>query len=185
MRFVSMLAIAACAGATPPPREAEPPRPSATTQPRPAVRDLDAQPWSFRWDAGAERDRLPRDAAGLEAEYARFCGPSSPPKLTGSPLLRYRETSYNTSSGVVIVLSPLAGTRDSLLAELRCHQVGLVMSEPADGSPFDVPGLVIDAVGDRYGISLTLTVRDPADLPDLQRRIERGVEDAQRPHHED
>jgi hypothetical protein len=183
-----MLATAACTACasttttTPAQKPFEPPQNTW----RPAVQRVDTSPWSFRWDAGAERSRLPSDAAGLEAEYARVCGAGSTPKLTGSPLLRYRQTSYDTSSGVVVVLSPLAGTRDSLLAELRCHQLGIVMAPfGVEGSPFDVPGLVIDAAGDKFAISLMLTTRDPADLGELQRRVDRQVEESLQAHHEE
>jgi hypothetical protein len=183
MRVVPTFVLAACTTAIPiqPALHQEPAREAVSTE---------ATPWFRSWDALGEHERLVRiganDAAGLEAEYARACGPSSPPTISGSPLLRYRTAGWNTPTGAVVQLSPLAGSPDTLLADIRCHFIGVMLSPfGVDDSPFDLPGLHIDARGDDTEIVLALTLRDSSQKSDLQRRVNRQVDDSARPHHEE
>jgi hypothetical protein len=187
MRVVPTIMIAACATAAPIVRRTPEPPPAneelATTEP-------EITQWFRSWDAIAERERLAQIAAndgGLETEYGRACGPSSPPKISVSPLVHHRVAGWNTHTGTVIYLSP--GSGDALLADLRCHFVGLLLSPfGLDDSPFDLPGLHIDARGDEAGITLVLGVRDPSLTFELQRRVRdqlRGrLGDTSGPHEE-
>jgi hypothetical protein len=186
MRLVPTLMIAACATAAPIQRLAsiEPELPADRDPASPAI-----TPWFRAWDVDAERERLVRigatDVAGLEAEYARACGPSATPAIIGSPLLRYRTGSWNTRTGVIVYLSPLAGPGDVLLADLRCHFAGMLLAPfGADDCPFDVPGFHIDARGDAAVIVLSVTAH-PSSIFELQRRIGREVDTAGRQSHED
>src|SRR6185436_4568565 len=98
-------------------------------------------PWYRSWDADTERAKLARiaDVDGLEAEYVDACGPGLPHRVTGSPLLRQRMASWNTSTGVVIYLSPQAGSPELVLSDLRCHLVGMMMAPfGVDDCPFDL-----------------------------------------------
>ncbi len=144
--------------------------------------------WHRSWEADAERVRLEKiaDASALEAEHAEACGPVAPYRVTGSPLLRHRVTSWETPTGVVIQLSPQAGSPDLLFRDLRCHLVSIVMAPfGVDDSPFDVPGLRIDARGDASGITLVVTTDDRGRVAELQRRLRMQVDETQRTYHED
>jgi hypothetical protein len=189
MRVFPTLAIAACATAAPiQPRQPDPA--PASTRHELAPTEIATTSWNRSWDALEERERLTRiganDAIGLEAEYARVCGPSWPPTINGSPLTRYRTGGRNTSTSAIVYLSPLAGAPDSLLDDIRCHFVGMLLSPfGLDDSAFDLPGLHIDARGDKLGIALVLTVRDPSLIYELHRRVNREATETVRQHHEE
>ena len=53
-----------------------------------------------------------------------------------------------------------------------------MMLAPADmdSCPLDLEGLALDAYGEDEGFTLKLTVRDPALVPELQRRVARDLE---------
>jgi hypothetical protein len=145
-------------------------------------------PWFRSWDGDAERARIGKfaDVHELEAEYVDACGPGLPYRIAGSPLLRHRTTSWNTTTGVVIYLSPQAGSAERLVDDLRCHLVGMMMAPfGVDDCPFDLPGIHIDARGDATDITLLVTVKNPALIAELQNRLRAQIESSARKSHED
>ena len=131
-----------------------------------------------RWDSAVDQQRAAlhhRSAAGaLYAEYEQACGDHA---VVVSPIVRYGMGGTATATGVVLYLTPEAGSAERLIAELRCHRAWMMLA-PAnmDTCPLDLDGLAFDAYGENEGFTLTLTVRDPALVPELQRRIARELE---------
>ncbi len=162
-------------------REVTPGDPMTTTPP---------MPWVTTWDPQTDHERIANihrsEAAANATEYEDACGQGDVKKLVGSPLLRHRVGGWNTKTGVVILLSPLAGSEKQLLSDLRCHRAWLMAGTGVEkDSPLALPGLVVDARGNQDGITLTLTVRDTKLIPELQRRVLHGLgETRRRPRHE-
>lgn len=135
------------------------------------------QVWYRSWDPANDHERLARihrsEAAALEAAYAEACGTRDLEKVAVSPLARHRIGGWNTSTGVILYLSPLAGAPETLLADLRCHRAWMMLAPTGtmDDCPLDLPGLHIDARGDEGAITLVLTVHDPKLVLELQRRV--------------
>lgn len=128
------------------------------------------------------------EAAALEAAYAEACGTRELKKVIGSPLVRHRAGGWNTSTGVIVYLSPLAGTAETLLGDLKCHRAWMMLAPAGgmDNCPLDLPGLHIDARGDEGGITLVVTVSNPKLVFELQRRVAKQAEEAgQIEHHEE
>jgi len=159
--------------------------PGDPTTPQPPVA------WTRKWDPEDEHGRRARihrsEAAAIEAEYAEACGTRDVKKLVGSPLTRHRIGGWNTEDGVVVLLSTHAGSAETLLKDLRCHRSWLLMSTGVEqDSPLELPGILVDARGDQDGITLTLTMRDTRQVPELQKRVLRQLEELKRaPRHED
>jgi hypothetical protein len=184
MRSLLTVLVAGCAATVDVNDRKPEPRPVEHVEVAPA----EARPWHRSWEADAERARLAKiaDVRELEAEYVAACGRGVPYQVTGSPLLRHRMTSHETPDGVVIELSPNAGSAERLLDDLRCHLVGIVMAPfGVDDSPFDVPGLRIDARGDASGVTVAVTTNDRDQVAELQRRLREQVDETQRRYHED
>ncbi len=137
--------------------------------------------WVRAWDTGAEHERIASvhrsNAVALEAAYAEVCGSRSLELVSISPLQRFAIGSWNTTTGVILYLSPAAGDPDRLLADLKCHRAWMMLA-PADmeACPLDLPGLALDARGDTEGVTVSLIVRDPALVPELQRRAAHDLE---------
>ncbi len=147
-------------------------------------------PWYRNWDTATDHERLAQihrsEAAALEAEYAEACGTRELKKIVGSPLTRHRTGGWNTSTGVIVYLSPLAGSPEALLADLRCHRAWMMLAPAGsmDDCPLDLPGLRIDARGDEGAITLVLSVADQKLVPELQRRVARQAEQGTHERHE-
>ena len=148
--------------------------------------------WVRAWDTGAEHERIARvhrtKAAQLEAAYAEACADHPLDAVSISPLQRFAIGGWNTATGVELFLSSTAGDPDHLLADLKCHRAWMMLA-PAnmETCPLDLPGLVLEAKGDTDGISVSLSVRDPKLVPELQRRAAHDLEmgatlQAQRAH---
>jgi hypothetical protein len=214
MRVLSIsLVITACAS-TPPADKATGPRGLRASDHLAAARDHDEQarqrrswpvttamvpgspdtpivvPWYRTWDTSAEHERRARahrsQAGALQAAFEDACGDRPLEQIAVSPLLRLRTGGWNTTTGVIVYLSPLAGTADELLSALRCHRAWMMLApQPAmDDCPLDLPGLHLDARGDADGITLVLTVREPQLIPELQRRVAAQAEAQAREVHE-
>jgi len=131
-----------------------------------------------RWDTSAEHERAAAhhrsSAAALEAEFEQACGDHA---ITVSPIVRYGMGGSPTANGVILYLSPQAGPAERLIADLRCHRAWMMLG-PAnmDNCPLDLDGLVLDAYGEDEGFTLTLSVRDPELVPELQRRAIHDLE---------
>src|SRR5207248_11670073 len=89
----------------------------------------------------------------------------------------------NTSDGVLLFLTPEAGSREQLLATLRCHRAYMMLDgQGMDDCPLDVEGLEIEAYGDASGVTVELSTRSPRLVDELQRRAARELEAAARGH---
>jgi hypothetical protein len=138
-------------------------------------------PWHWTWDAGVDHERLAAvhrsAAAELHAAYDEACAGRTTAEISESPLARYGIGGEPTSDGVVLALSPEAGPPERLLADVRCHRAWMMLA-PSDMEtcPLDLAGIHVDASGDKTGITVTITVHDPALVPELQRRAARDLE---------
>ena len=97
-----------------------------------------------------------------------------------SPLVRFSTGGWPTQAGAIIYLSNKAGTADEVMAALVCHRAWMMLS-PTDmqDCPLDLPGLGIDARGDKDGITVSLSIKDTNMIPELQRRVAHDLETAQ------
>lgn len=143
-------------------------------------------PWYRSWDPASDQARLAKihrsEAAALEAAYAEACGNRDMKTIATSPLAHNRLGGWNTSTGVIVYMSPQAGTPESLIADLKCHRAWMMLApmEGMDDCPLDLPGLLVDARGDEGAITLVLSVPDPKLVPELQRRVAKQAEQGQR-----
>jgi hypothetical protein len=146
-------------------------------------------PWTRSWDAGVEQERaaaLHRTrAAELQAEYEEACGDRTAEQVAVSPLQRFGLGGWNTSSGVILYLSPDAGTPDQLLADMKCHRAWMMLAPAGmEDCPLDLPGIQVDARGDKEGITVSIVVRDPKLVDELHRRAAIELESSTHHHHE-
>lgn len=138
-------------------------------------------PWLRTWDTSAEHERLARihrsEAAGIQAAYDEACRDRSGTDVTVSPLTRFGGTSWPTRTGVIVYLDKVESP-DALLTDLRCHRAWMMLAPAGmDDCALDLPGLVLDARGDRDGVTLVITVSAPKLVPELQRRVAKQLED--------
>lgn len=149
-----------------------------------ANQQLAAGAWYGMWDTAPEYRRradVHRSAAAqLEAEYAEACAEVPTGLALVSPLQRYAIGGSPVDRGALVLLSPDAGPPDRLLAAMRCHRAWMMLGRADMGDcPLDLPGIQVSAHGDANGIELTITVSDPALVPELRRRADRNLEAAQ------
>jgi hypothetical protein len=139
-------------------------------------------PWLASWDSAAEHERLAAThrsrAAALEAAYDEACGDRPHEEVSLSPIVRYATGGWNTSSGVILYLSTMAGPADRLLADLNCHRAWMMLqpAESMENCTLDLPGILLDARGDGEGITLSIAVRDPKLVDELHRRAAHDLE---------
>jgi len=140
-----------------------------------------AMPWYRSWNAGADHARLAAiqrsEAAQLEVDYDDACRGLAGKQPSISPLGRFAVGGWPTANGVIVYLSPMAGSPDLLLAMMKCHRAFMMLA-PAnmDDCPLDIAGLVLDARGTADGITVSLSVNDPALVPELKRRATHELE---------
>ena len=145
------------------------------------VNQAASMPWYRTWNATGEHERLAAihrgKAAELNAEYAAACGDRSSAEVAISPLARYGIGGWPTQSGAILYLSSTAGPPDRLLEAIKCHRAFMMLAPSGmDDCPLDLPGLVLDARGDADGITVSLSVEDRAQIPELQRRAAHELE---------
>ena len=145
-------------------------------------------PWTRSWDTTTEQERLAAAhrgrAAELQAEYEEACGDRPLERVSISPLQRYGIGGWNTSTGVILYLSPDAGLPDQLIADMRCHRAWMMLAPSGmENCPLDLPGIQVDARGDREGITVSIVTHDPALVDELHRRAAAELE-AGASHHE-
>ena len=120
-----------------------------------------------------------QDKARARAAYEQACGTRTEGEVAVSPLERHGIGGWNTTTGVIVYLSAAAGDPDRLLKDLTCHRAWMMLAPAGmDDCPLDLPGLVVDARGDAEGITLSLAVRDPKLIGELQRRTAHDLEAA-------
>ena len=142
-------------------------------------------PWFRSWDTGAEHERLAAvhrsKSDELQAQYEDACGTRSTTEVTVSPLQRYGISGWNTSAGVIVYLSPDVGSPDKLLADMQCHRAWMMLAPAGmDDCPLDLPGIQLDARGDREMITVSIVIRDPKLVAELQRRAALDLESGAR-----
>jgi hypothetical protein len=140
-------------------------------------------PWTRSWDADAEHERLAAvhrsRAAELHAAYDEACGARPLAQVSISPLQRHGVSGWNTQTGVIIYLDPSAGPPDRLLADMKCHRAWMMLADAGmDDCPLDLPGIQVDARGDREGIAVSIAIRDPNLVGELHRRAAHELEAA-------
>jgi hypothetical protein len=134
--------------------------------------------WYRTWDT-TDHERMAQvhrsASAALHAEYQQACGDRE--NASDSPLARYATGGVPIADGVVLYLSPDAGPPDRLLADMRCHRAWMMLA-PSDMEmcPLDLAGIHVDAHGDATAVEVTITVRDRALVPELQRRVAHELE---------
>jgi hypothetical protein len=144
-------------------------------------RDEKGVVWMRAWDPSAEHERIAAahrtEAAALQAEYDEACGARSGDEVSVSPLQRYAVGGWPTSTGIIMYLSADAGTPDKLLADLRCHRAWMMLAPAGmDECPLDLPGIVLDARGDREGVTLSIVIKNPKLVDELHRRAAHDLE---------
>jgi hypothetical protein len=137
--------------------------------------------WRRSWDTAADQERAAAahrsEAQAIYVAYEEACGTRPIGEVSVSPIVRHGIGGTPTSDGVELYLSVDAGPADRLIGDLQCHRAWMRLS-PAnmDDCPLDLAGLRIDAKGNDEGITLTLTVKDRALIPELQRRAAHDLE---------
>jgi len=147
------------------------------------VRQPVAMPWYRSWDTAGEQERMAQShrakAAELHAEYEELCGQTPGREASASPLEVYGVGGWNTASGVIVYLAPEAGPPERLLASMKCHRAAMMLGPSGmEDCPLDLPGIALDARGDAGGITVSIVVRDPKLVPELQRRAAHDLEAA-------
>ncbi|HEX7840300.1 MAG TPA: hypothetical protein VF469_22635 [Kofleriaceae bacterium] len=153
-------------------------RPAAPGDLRPV-----AMPWYRSWDTAGEHDRLAdvhrAKAAEIHAAYDEACRDLPANEAQISPLEAYGVGGWNTTTGVILYLAPEAGTADQLLARMKCHRAAMMLAPSSmEDCPLDLPGIAVDARGEEGGITVSIVVRDPNLVTELQRRAAHDLETA-------
>jgi len=66
---------------------------------------------------------------------------------------------------------------------MKCHRAAMMLAPSGmEDCPLDLPNVVLDARGDTDGITVSITVRDPKLVPELQRRAAHDLEAAVQLH---
>lgn len=116
-------------------------------------------------------------AERLEADYQERCAGLPRDEITISPLQRFSTGGMPKADGVIVFLTPAAGPPERLLRALRCHQAWMRLGEAEhDECPLELAGIDLVTYGDRTGISVEITMQDPAAVAELQRRAEHVIE---------
>jgi len=133
------------------------------------------------WDTAADHQQAAahhRSAAlALHDEYERACSDRPYAEISVSPIARHGMGGSTTANGVILYMTADAGPVPRLLADLECHRAWMMLA-PAnmDHCPLDLDGLLVDARAEEGAYVLTLSVRDPALVPELQRRVAHDLE---------
>ncbi|HTL37209.1 MAG TPA: hypothetical protein VL326_28945 [Kofleriaceae bacterium] len=138
-------------------------------------------PWTRSWDSGADQERAAAAhrtrAAELEAAYQEACGDRPADQIAISPLQRYGLGGWNTTSGVILYLSADAGMPDQLMADMKCHRAWMMLAPAGmEDCPLDLPGIQVDARGDKEGVTVSIVIHDPNLVDELHRRAAHELE---------
>ena len=143
-----------------------------------------AMPWYRSWDTAADHERLAdihrSQAAELHAAYEELCANRPREEIEVSPLVRFGLGGWPTGTGAIVYLAPEGGTPDQFMAAMKCHRAYMMLAPAGmDDCPLDLPGLMLDARGDSDGVTVSLSVKDPKLVRELQRRTVHDLEAAQ------
>jgi hypothetical protein len=138
-------------------------------------------PWTRGWNTAAEEERFAAfhrgQANALQLAYEEACGQRPLAQVSVSPLQRFGIGGWNTTSGVILYLSTDAGQPDQLIADMKCHRAWMMLAPSGmEDCPLDLPGIEVDAHGDTEGISVSIMIRDPKLVDELQRRAGHELE---------
>jgi hypothetical protein len=139
-------------------------------------------PWRRQWDTPEQHELVAAAhraaAAEQQAEFDRACGAFSATDAASSPIRRFGVGGVPTEDGVILFLSPQAGPAAHLLAEVDCHRAWMMLAPRAmdEQCPLDLAGIHVDAMGDDAGVTLKISVDDPALVRELQRRAATELE---------
>jgi hypothetical protein len=147
------------------------------------IRQPVAMPWYRSWDTAGEHERLAdvhrAKASEIHAQYEEACGDLPASEAQVSPLASHGVGGWNTTTGVIVYLTPEAGPPDRLLARMKCHRAAMMLAPAGmEDCPLDLPDIALDARGDANGITVSIVVRDPKLVPELQRRAAHDLEAA-------
>jgi hypothetical protein len=139
--------------------------------------------WYRSWDTAAEHEKLAQThrakAAEIHERYEALCGDTPESEVSQSPLESYGIGGWNTTTGVIVYLAPEAGPPDRLVARMKCHRAFMLIAPSGmEDCPLDLPDIALDARGDSDGITVSIVVRDPNLVPELQRRAAHDLEAA-------
>jgi hypothetical protein len=140
-------------------------------------------PWVRSWNTSQDDERLASihrsKAAELQAAYEEACGTRPVEQVSKSPLSRYGVGGWNTSTGVIMYLTAEAGMPDDVMAAMKCHRAWMMLAPAGmEDCPLDLPGIQVDARGDKEGITVSIVVRDPNLVEELHRRAAHELEAA-------
>lgn len=138
-------------------------------------------PWVRSWDTAEEQQRLAAfhrsQANELQAAYEEACGNRPLDQVSVSPLARYAVGGWDTSTGVILYLTADAGMPDQLIADMKCHRAWMMLAPAGmEDCPLDLPGIKVDARGDKEGITVQIVETDPKLVPELHRRAAHELE---------
>jgi hypothetical protein len=137
--------------------------------------------WYRRWDSTEDETRLAQhhrtEASRLQARFDDACANVSGAERSVSPLQRFGLGGFPSDHGVTVMLASQAGPPDRLMAAMHCHRAWMMLGEAGmEDCPLDLDGLAIETYGDETGISVEITVRNRALVPELQRRAAKDLE---------
>jgi hypothetical protein len=138
--------------------------------------------WTRSWDPDADHARaaaIHRSRADeLHAAYSEACGDRPLEQASISPLRRFGTGGWNTQTGVIVYLDSAAGPPERLLADVKCHRAWMMLTSNVgmEDCPLDLPGITVDARGDRDGITVSIGIRDRKLVGELQRRTAKDLE---------
>jgi len=140
-----------------------------------AGNEEDGGPWVRHWDTASENEQAAAvhrsQAAALRAAYEQACRGRTAAQASISPFDRYAIGGTATAGTVVFYLDASAGPADRWVADIECHRAWMMLApEDDEADPLDLPGLVIDAKGDRNGITVSIEARDPDVAGELHKR---------------
>jgi hypothetical protein len=153
-------------------------RPAAPGDLRPV-----SMPWYRSWDTAGEHERIAgihrAEAAEIHAQFDEACRDMPETDIRISPLEVYGIGGWNTTTGVIVYLSPDAGPPDRLIARIKCHRAAMrVAPSNMEDCPLDLPDIALDARGDAGGITVSIVVRNLDLVSELQRRAAHDLEAA-------
>ncbi|MCE9578069.1 MAG: hypothetical protein K8W52_33375 [Deltaproteobacteria bacterium] len=140
-------------------------------------------PWYYYWDPATDHERLAEihrsQAAQIEADYQRACGDAPLAEISVSPLVHHAIGASEIPTGMVVYLTPEAGTPEQLLAEMRCHRAWMMLGRTnMDSCPLDLAGIEVVAHRTEGAVEVMITTRDRGLVKELQRRVAMDVEAA-------